>query len=306
MVETTTSLTKKRARPPSRSTSWFKTKRGRNLSFELMMHVILLAGGITFLIPFFWLVSTSLKAPGREFAFPPEWIPHPIMWKNYPDTLFGVLPFDRFFVNTFIISAISLVGVVVSASLVAFGFARLRFAGRGFLFILLLSTLMLPPSVTIIPTFILFRTLGWIDTWLPLTVPAFFGGGAFGIFLMRQFFMTIPYDLDEAAKIDGASNFRIWWQILLPLSKPVLATIAVLNFMDDWNSFLRPLIYLTTLDKQMLGVGLAFFRGLSSGYSKWNLMMAAATMMAIPVIILFFFAQQYFVKGIVMSGMGGR
>jgi multiple sugar transport system permease protein len=147
--------------------------------------------------------------------------------------------------------------------------------------------------------------LGWIDTWLPLIVPSFFGS-AFSIFLMRQFYMTIPYDLDEAAKIDGASNLMIWWRILLPLSTPVLATIAVLSFMDDWNSFLRPLIFITTLDKQMLGVGLAFFRGLSSGYSKWNLMMAASAMMTFPIILLFFFAQHYFVKGIVMSGMGGR
>jgi multiple sugar transport system permease protein len=227
------------------------------------------------------------------------------VWQNYPDTLFGVLPFDRFFVNTFIISFLSLVGTVLSAALVAFGFARIKFVGRDVLFVVLLSTLMLPPSVTIIPTFILFRYLGWIDTWLPLIVPSFFGG-AFSIFLMRQFYMTIPYDLDEAAKIDGASNLLIWWRIMIPLSMPVLATIAVLNFMDDWNAFLRPLIYLTTLDKQMLGVGLAFFRGLSSGYSKWNYMMAASTMMTIPIILLFFFAQKYFVKGIVMTGMGGR
>jgi multiple sugar transport system permease protein len=306
MAETTTSLTQESAALEGGLRARLRTRRARNLTFELVMHVTLLAGGITFLIPFFWLVSTSLKAPGREFAFPPQWIPNPVVWVNYPDTLFGVLPFYRFFINTFIIAAISLAGVLLSGSLVAFGFARMRFAGRNFLFLVLLSTLMLPPAVTIIPTFILFRNLGWIDTWLPLTVPAFFGGGAFGIFLMRQFFMTIPFDLDEAAKIDGASNFRIWWQILLPLSKPVLATIAVLNFMDDWNAFLRPLIYITTLDKQMLGVGLAFFRGLSSGYSKWNLMMAAATMMTIPVILLFFFAQQYFVRGIVMTGMGGR
>jgi len=270
------------------------------------MHVVLLSGGITFLIPFFWLVSTSLKAPGKEFTFPPQWIPDPIVWSNYPNTLFGVLPFYIFFRNTIIISLISLLGVLLSSSLVAFGFARIHFAGRDLLFVVLLATMMLPDAVTLIPTFILFRMLGWIDTWLPLTVPAFFGGGAFNIFLLRQFFRTIPYDLDEAAKMDGASNFRIWWQIMLPLSKPVLATIAVLNFMGDWNAFIRPLIYITTLNKQMLGVGLAFFRGLSSGYSKWNLMMAASTMMTIPIIVLFFFAQQYFVRGIVMTGMGGR
>jgi len=282
-----------------------RSRHSREVIFETVMHIILLAGGITFLLPFFWLVSTSLKAPGKEFSFPPQWIPNPVVWHNYPDTLFGVLPFDRFFINTFVISFLSLIGTVLSSALVAFGFARIKFVGRDVLFVVLLATLMLPPSVTIIPTFILFRLLGWIDTWLPLIVPSFFGS-AFSIFLMRQFYMTIPYDLDEAAKIDGASNLMIWWRILLPLSMPVLATIAVLSFMDDWNSFLRPLIFITTLDKQMLGVGLAFFRGLSSGYSKWNLMMAASAMMTFPIIILFFFAQHYFVKGIVMSGMGGR
>jgi ABC-type glycerol-3-phosphate transport system permease component len=304
MTDTTDTL--RRPAEPARGLAVaLRTRRGRAVTFEAAMHLLLLAGGITFLIPFFWLVSTSLKAPGKEFAFPPEWIPDPVVWQNYPETLFGVLPFDQFFVNTFIISFLSLVGTLLSSALVAFGFARIRFVGRDVLFVVLLSTMMLPPSVTIIPLFILFRNLGWIDTWLPLIVPSYFGG-AFSIFLMRQFYMTIPYDLDEAAKIDGASNLLIWWRIMIPLSMPVLATIAVLSFMDDWNAFLRPLIYLTTLDKQMLGVGLAFFRGLSSGYSKWNLMMAASTMMTIPIILLFFFAQQYFVKGIVMTGMGGR
>lgn len=304
MTETSAML-KQTSEPTGGLAAKLRTRRTREVIFEAVMHVLLLAGGITFLFPFFWLVTTSLKAPGKEFAFPPEWIPNPIVWQNYPETLFGVLPFDQFFVNTFIISFLSLVGTVLSSALVAFGFARIQFVGRNALFVVLLSTLMLPPSVTIIPMFILFRNLGWIDTWLPLIVPSFFGS-AFSIFLMRQFYMTIPYDLDEAAKIDGASNFLIWWRIMIPLSTPVLATIAVLSFMDDWNSFLRPLIFITSLDKQMLGVGLAFFRGLSSGYSKWNLMMAASAMMTTPIILLFFFAQHYFIKGIVMTGMGGR
>lgn len=298
-------MLKQTSEPTGSLSTKIRSRRTREIISESMMHILLIAVGATFLLPFFWLLSTSLKAPGKEFAFPPEWIPNPIVWQNYPDTLFGVLPFDRFFVNTFIISFLSLLGTVLSSALVAFGFARIQFVGRNALFVVLLATLMLPPSVTIIPNFILFRNLGWINTWLPLIVPSFFGS-AFSIFLMRQFYMTIPYDLDEAAKIDGASNFLIWWRIMVPLSMPVLATIAVLSFMDDWNSFLRPLIYLTSIDKQMLGVGLAFFRGLSSGYSKWNLMMAASAMMTAPIILLFFFAQHYFVKGIVMSGMGGR
>ncbi len=304
MTETSATF-KQTSEPTGGLAATLRTRHARQVIFETIMHLLLLAGGVTFIFPFFWLVSTSLKAPGKEFAFPPEWIPNPIVWQNYPETLFGVLPFDQFFVNTFIISFLSLLGTVLSSALVAFGFARIQFVGRNVLFVVLLSTLMLPPSVTIIPNFILFRNLGWIDTWLPLIVPSFFGS-AFSIFLMRQFYMTIPYDLDEAAKIDGASNFLILWRIMIPLSMPVLATIAVLSFMDDWNAFLRPLIFITAIDKQMLGVGLAFFRGLSSGYSKWNLMMAASAMMTLPIILLFFFAQHYFVKGIVMTGMGGR
>lgn len=283
-----------------------RTKRARRALFEAVMHVVLISGGVGFLIPFLWLVSTSLKAAGKEFLFPPQWIPNPVVWKNYPDTLFGVLPFDLFFRNTFIVATTSTLGVLVSGSLVAFGFARLRFVGREFLFMLVLSTMMLPGAVTMIPRFVLFRKLGWIDTWLPLIIPSYIGGSAFDIFLLRQFFRTIPYDLDEAAKIDGASNFRIWWQIMLPLSRPVLATIAVLSFMNDWNNFIGPLIYITRIEKQMVAVGLAFFRGLSSGYAKWNYMMAASTMMTLPIVILFFFTQRYFVKGIVMSGIAGR
>ncbi|NPV09808.1 MAG: carbohydrate ABC transporter permease [Anaerolineae bacterium] len=258
------------------------------------------------LVPFFWLVSTSLKPTGREFTYPPEWIPRPAVWRNYTDMLFGPIPFLLLARNTVVIAALSLVGVLLSASLSAFGFARLKFAGRDFWFMMVLATMMLPAVVTLIPTFVLFKELRWIDTWLPLIVPSYFGGGAFNVFLMRQFFLTLPVDLDEAARIDGASSFRIWWQVIMPLSRPVLATIAILNFMGDWDAFIRPLIYITTMRKQMIGVGLAFFRGLSSGYSRWNLLMAAATLMTIPVVVLFFLTQRYFVKGIVMTGIAGR
>jgi len=297
-------MTDRLAGRPARSTGL--TMERRHLFFELGMHALLILGAVTMLVPFFWLVSTSLKPAGREFTFPPEWIPRPAVWRNYVDMLFGPIPFVVLVRNTVVIAVLSLVGTLLSASLSAFGFARLKFAGREFWFMMVLATMMLPAVVTLIPTFVLFKELRWIDTWYPLIVPSFFGGGAFNVFLLRQFFLTIPVDLDEAARIDGAGSFRIWWQLVMPLSRPVLATIAILSFMGDWDAFIRPLIYITTMRKQMIGVGLAFFRGLSSGYSKWNLLMAAATLMTIPVIILFFLTQRYFVKGIVMTGIAGR
>lgn len=280
--------------------------RAGRVIYQVTMYLLLTGGAVTMLVPFFWLVSTSLKPAGMEFAYPPQWIPRPAVWRNYLDMLTGPIPFALLIRNTVIIASLSLVGVLLSSSLSAFGFARLKFRGRDQWFLMVLATMMLPSVVTLIPTFILFRSLHWIDTWYPLIVPSYFGGGAFNVFLLRQYFLTVPMDLDEAARMDGASSFRIWHQIMLPLSRPVIATIAILNFMDDWNAFIRPLIFLSTLSKQMIGVGLAFYRGLSSGYSKWNLMMAAATMMTLPVVILFFLTQRYFVRGIVMTGIAGR
>ena len=280
--------------------------RAGRVVYAAVMYILLTAGAVTMLVPFFWLVSTSLKPAGTEFTYPPQWLPRPVVWRNYIDMLTGPIPFAVLIRNTVVIATASLVGVLLSSTLSAFGFARLKFRGRDQWFVMLLATMMLPDVVTLIPTFILFKTLHWIDTWLPLIVPSWFGGGAFNVFLLRQYFLTIPVDLDEAARMDGASSLRIWWQIMLPLSRPVIATVAILNFMGDWNAFIRPLIFLTTLRKQMIGVGLAFYRGLSSGYSKWNLMMAAATMMTIPVIVLFFVTQRYFVRGIVMTGIAGR
>jgi multiple sugar transport system permease protein len=197
-----------------------------------------------------------------------------------------------------------MIGVLFSASLAGFGFARMRFPGRGPLFILVLATMMLPEIVTQIPSYLLFRTVGWIDTFLPLIVPAFLGGGAFNIFLCRQFFLSIPVELDEAARIDGASTWQIYTRVILPLSQPVLATVAVFTFMNNWNAFLGPLIYLNSLENMTLAVGLRAFQGLRG--TEWNLMMAAAAVMMIPVLIVFFAAQRYFIEGIVTSGFGGR
>ncbi len=278
-------------------------KRLRRLLRDLFWYTVLGFFAIVLALPLFWLVSTSLKTGAQTFIMPPKWIPEPIVWKNYPEA-FKAVPFHRYFWNTIQIVIFATLGTLTTASMAAFAFARLRFPGRGFLFGLVLSTIMLPGIVTLIPTFILFRYLGWINTLLPLIVPYWFGGGAFNIFLIRQFFMTLPYELDEAARIDGASNFRIYWNILMPLSKPVLATVAVFSFIHHWNDFFLPLVYLQDTSKWTMAIGLQGFKDLYS--TSWNLMMAASTAMIIPLLVLFFFAQRYFVSGIHLTGIAGR
>ncbi len=277
----------------------------RYLLTQGVLQVILIAFSIVMAIPFVWLLSTSLKIRGMEFTFPPVWIPHPAQWSNYYTAFFASgLPFPNFMLNTVIITGANMIGVMFSSSIAGFGFARMRFPGRDKLFILVLSTLMLPEIVTQIPSYLLFRLVGWVDTFLPLIVPAFLGGSAFNIFLFRQFFMTIPVELDEAARMDGANTWQIYLRVILPLSKPVLATVAIFTFLANWNSFLGPLIYLNSLQKMTLAVGLLAFQGLRG--TEWNLMMAAATIMVTPVLIVFFAAQRYFIEGIVTSGFGGR
>ena len=266
-------------------------------------YVILSFVALTLALPLVWLISTSLKTGSQTFLMPPKWIPDPFVWSNYAEA-FRAVAFHEYFWNTIRIVFFATTGALLTASLAAYAFARLRFPLREPLFLLVLSTIMLPSIVTLIPTFIVFRTLGWIDTFMPLIVPLWFGGGAFNIFLFRQFFMTIPLELDEAARIDGASNFRIYWGVILPLSKPVLATIAVFAFIHNWNDFFEPLIYLQSPENWTMAIGLRGFRGLYS--TEWNLMMAASTAMILPLLILFFFAQRYFVSGIQMSGLAGK
>ena len=224
------------------------------------------------------------------------------VWHNYSEAL-TVLPFHLFLRNTLIITFACIVGQVLSASLVAFGFSRMHFPGRDALFILVLSTMMLPAQVTQIPTFILYTHLQWIDTLKPLIVPAFFGGGAFFIFLLRQFFMTLPKELEDAAKMDGCSPLGIYWNVAVPLSKPALATVAVFSFMAHWNDFMGPLIYIQTMENKTLALGLASFKTLHG--TEYHLLMAASIAVLLPVLIIFFSAQKYFVKGIVMSGIKG-
>jgi multiple sugar transport system permease protein len=266
-------------------------------------YVVLTVVGIVLALPFVWLLSTSLKLEGTEFTFPPQWLPNPIMWSNYPAAL-ETVPYLAYARNTVIITVAATLGALVTASMSAFAFARVRFPGRNVLFILLISTLMLPDAVTLVPKYILFSKLHWINTYLPLTVPIWFGGGAFNVFLLRQFFMTIPYDLDEAARMDGGGNWRIFWSVLLPLSKPALTAVAIFSVIYNWNDFLNPLIYLNQQQYFTLALGLQFFQ--SEYATQWTLMMAASVMMIAPIIVLFFLAQRVFIEGIQLTGIAGR
>ena len=262
--------------------------------------------GLLMALPFFWMLSTSLKVEQQVYLFPPIWIPNPWAWENYRISLFDILPFTRFFLNTVYITVTATVGAVLSSSMVAFAFARLRWPGRDKVFLLVLATMMVPTYSTIVPRFILFRNLDWVDTFWPLIVPLWFGGSAFFIFLMRQFYMTIPIDLDEAASIDGCSEFRIWWSIIIPLSKPALATITILSFMARWNDFFDPLIFLNTMENFTVALGLNMFRSAIEIYGvRYHWLMAASVTVLLPGLIIFFFFQKTFVQGVVMSGIKG-
>ena len=266
------------------------------------LYAVLMIASLAYLIPFVWMVSTSLKLSGRELTMPPEWIPSPVVLSNYPYAM-TVVPMLLFLRNTLFITVTATVFGTLTASLAGYAFGRLQFPGRNFWFSLCLGTLILPSVVTLIPEFLIFRQIGWVNTFLPLIVPWSLGGNAFAVFLFRQYAMTIPLDLDEAARVDGAGAFRIWWSILLPLARPVLATIAILSVIHHWNDFLRPLVYLNSNDMRTVALGLALFK--SEYLVEWNLMMAAATLMLLPILVLFFFAQRYFVQGIVMTGIKG-
>ncbi|MCL4508850.1 MAG: carbohydrate ABC transporter permease [Chloroflexi bacterium] len=279
------------------------SRRLRHTIGSGVAYLVLTVCGLGMAVPFIWLLSTSLKLEGTEFTFPPQWLPRPIRWQNYADAL-QVVPYLSYARNTLIITVAATAGTLITASLTAFAFARIRFPGRSVLFMLLLSTLMLPDAVTLVPKYILFSRLHWINTYLPLTVPAWFGGGAFNVFLLRQFFMTIPHDLDEAARIDGASNAQVYWNVVLPLAVPALTTVAIFSIMANWNDFLYPLIYLNQQKYFTLALGLQFFQ--SQYGTQWTLMMAASVMMILPMILLFFFAQRYFIQGIQLTGLAGR
>jgi multiple sugar transport system permease protein len=276
--------------------------RWRHRLSRLAVLVMLSAGALVMSLPFYWLVSSSLKIPAKIWLFPPQWIPDPVRWQNYTEAL-TASPFHLYLYNTMVIVVVGGLGVLLTSSLAAYGFARLRFRGRDVMFTILLATMMLPWAVTMIPRYILFKNLGWLDTPLPLIVPDWFGGGAFYIFLLRQFFRTIPRDFTDAARIDGAGEFGIYWRVVLPLIKPALTAVAIFTFLSHWNDFMGPLIYLTSPGKYTISLGLASFRGLYT--TQWHYLMAASTATILPVLILFFAAQRYFIQGIVLSGIKG-
>jgi multiple sugar transport system permease protein len=269
-----------------------------------LTYVGLLLAGLMFAFPFVWMVASSLKTPQEMQTFPPSILPDVPQWRNYAE-LWTTQPIGRWILNSLLIVAVSVPGAIFSGSLVAYSFARFDYPGRGFFFALLLSTLMLPFEVTLIPQYLLFYQLHWIDTFLPLTVPAWFGNSAVTVFLLRQFFMTIPRDLDDAARVDGAGSFRILWSIILPLSRSALATVAILQFLTHWNDFLGPLVYLNNRNLFTMSIGLRYFQTVPEqlGATKDHLLMGAAVIMTLPAILLFFAAQRYFVRGIVMTGL---
>lgn len=286
----------------SNSTSLMVRLRSGQMWGRAIIWLFLLAGSVLMLMPFLWMVSSSLKLETRVFEFPPQIIPNPARFMNYVDALI-YKPFHLYLRNTMVIVILNEIAILLSASYCAYGFARVRFPGRDFWFAVVLATMMLPSVVTMVPTFVIFSRLKWLDTYLPLTFPYFFGGEAFNIFLLRQFFRSIPEELADAARIDGCTEHQIYWSLFLPLAKPALTTVAIFTFLNAWNDFMGPLLYLNTPENFTVSLGLATFRSVMR--TRWDLLMAATTAMTLPVIILFFAGQRYFVKGVVLTGLKG-
>ncbi len=284
-------------------TGFLTTKKGQDRMIQIVSTVLCLLGLIIILFPLVWMISTSLKTKAEVAKFPPVWIPSIPQWGNYAQALTGQNRFDIYFKNTMIYALGAMFGELLSCSLVAYGFARLRAPGKNSLFFLVLATMMLPGWVTLIPQYVMFSKLGWIDTFLPLIVPRFFGS-AYLIFLLRQFYKTLPRDYEEAALLDGANYLKIWWQIILPLSLPALGAVAIMSFMFHYQDFLGPLIYLTSQHNYPMSLGLQQFRAPFGG-TAFHLLMAASLVTIIPPVILYFVAQRYFIQGIVVSGVKG-
>jgi len=279
---------------------------------QMLLHALTLSLSLFAMFPFIWTVASSLKTPSELVLFPPPLFPYAPQWGNYLE-LWSVVPFGRWLWNSLVFTLVGTLGSVVSATLVAYSFARFKYPGRDVFFMITLATIMLPVEITIIPQYILFFNIGWIDTLLPLIVPQWLGGGAFNIFLIRQFIMALPRDLDEAALVDGASYLQTLWYVLLPLCVPALATAAIITAIANWDAFLGPFIFLNTKDNLVLAVGIREFQSVGAatggavvgGLRRDHLLMAAATLMTLPVILLFFACQRYFVRGAVMSGIKG-
>ena len=279
--------------------------RARKRALEKFgVYTLLILGAVTMFAPFLWMIATSLKEPGEVFAYQKawwrDWIPTSLVWRNYVKA-WHVVPFARFYLNSIVVVVLTTAGQVATSALSAYAFARLRFPGRDKIFFAYLATMMIPGAVTMIPVFILLKYLGWIDTYKALILPGIFT--AYGTFMLRQFFLTLPKDLEDAAKIDGCGYFGIFWKILLPLSKPALATLTTFTFMGTWMNFMWPLVVINSHEKFTLPVGLAYFQSLH--HTDWTLLMAGSLMMILPILLLFVFNQRYFVEGIKLSGIKG-
>jgi len=272
-----------------------------------VIYALLILGALVYTLPLIIMLNTSLKPFTEINTYPPTFFPNELRPSNYPEAwTYGVTQFPRWTLNTLLILGGILPGVLITCSLCAYGFARLRFPGRNIWFMLVLASIMLPQQVTLIPLYILFSKIGWLDTFWPLIVPPWFGGGAVNIFLMRQFFMQIPRDLDEAAIIDGAGHWTIWSRIYVPLSRPALVSVALLTILANWNDFFGPLIYLRSPDKFTLAIGLQFFQlSVSTQLARTDYIMAISTIMVLPMVLMFLFAQKYIVQGFITSGVKG-
>lgn len=275
--------------------------RAPSIARAVVTHGILVGVGAIFSLPFFWLVSTALKADTQVLAMPPVWVPRPVRWDNFPRAL-EYVPYVQYALNTLRICALSVVGTVLSCSLVAYSLARVRWIGRELVFFSLLGVMILPGQVTMIPTFTLFKWLHWIGTILPLVAPSFFGN-AFYIFLLRQFYRTIPQELSDAARIDGCSDLAILLRVIMPLARPALATVGLFTFIGAWNDFLGPLLYLNDEGSYTLAIGLQRF--VSQHGAEWSMLMAASTVMTLPIVVIFFFAQRTFIQGVTLTGIKG-
>ena len=282
-----------------------RPRRRRTLA-KVPIYLMLALGAGFALIPFIWMVSTALKTPGQLFKFPPEWIPNPVAWTNFGEA-WDALPFGAMVLNSLFVTTLAMVGELSSAAVVAYGFARFHFPFRNALFLLMLSTMMLPWVVTLIPGFLIWKQFGLINTFDPLTVGALFAWGPFYIFLLRQFFLGVSRDIEEAAIVDGANPVQVLWYVLLPLVKPVLLAVAVLSFQGNWNNFKGALIYLNDpIERFTLPLGLQFFQAsIGTEAPRWHLMMAMSLLMVVPVLILFFLAQRQFIEGIQLGGVKG-
>jgi multiple sugar transport system permease protein len=268
---------------------------------RIAVYASLIVIGCLFILPFVWMVSTSVKPNDQIFVYPPAWIPNPILWSNYLDAVTAV-PFVLYFRNTLIISGLTVLGTIISSSLVAYGFSRVQWIGRDTVFLIVLATMMLPSATTLVPLYIVFRKLDWLGTFYPLVAPPFFGP-AFFIFLLRQFFMTIPMELSDAARIDGATEVGILWRIILPLSKPALVSVGLFSFLWSWSDFFGPLIFLT--DERLYTISLGILQFQSRYDTAWGQVMAVSTIFTLPVLVLFFFAQRQFIEGVTLTGIKG-